>query len=141
MDVQERHNRHVMIQRVKLLWLKGVLEESLHGAELIDLNMATRPNAVANSYAPGWQQGDEFDTPLPIGTKIWDVYDEAGGGLLIMGAPGAGKTTTLLQLVTDLVQRADLDEAESVPVVLSLATWQGDKSLADWMADELSQPV
>ncbi len=138
MDAQERHNRHVMIQRVKLLWLKGVLEESLHGAELIDLNMAARPNAVADSYAPGWEQGDEFDTPLPIGTKIWDVFGENGGALLIMGAPGAGKTTTLLQLVTDLVQQAELDEAKSVPVVLSLATWQGDKTLAEWMADELS---
>ena len=75
MDVQERHNRNVMLQRVKIFWLKGVLEESLHGAELIDLNMALRPNAVAHSHAPGWQQGDEFDTPLSIGTKVWDVFD------------------------------------------------------------------
>jgi hypothetical protein len=144
MDAQDRHNRYVMLQRVKLLWLKGVLEESLHGAELLDLNMAIRPNAVANAYAPGWQQGpsyplgDEFDTPLPIGRKIWQVYDAAGGTLLIMGAPGAGKTTTLLQLVTDLVQRVDLDERQPVPVVLSLAAWQGDKSLAAWMVDELA---
>lgn len=138
MDAQDRHNRYVMLQRVKLLWLKGVLEESLHGAELLDLNMAIRPNAVAGAHAPGWEQGDEFDTPLPLGTKIRQVYDEAGGALLIMGAPGAGKTTTLLQLVTDLVQRADLDERQPVPVVLSLATWQGDKSLAAWMVDELA---
>ncbi len=144
MDVQERHNRHVMLQRVKIFWLKGVLEESLHGAELIDLNMTLRPNAVANSHDPGYQQGpgyqlgDEFDTPLPIGTKVWDVFDQAGGALLIMGSPGAGKTTTLLQLATDLVQRADLDENYPVPVALSLATWRGDKSLADWMVDELS---
>ncbi len=144
MDVQDRHNRYVMLQRVKLLWLKGVLEESLHGAELLDLNMAIRPNAVAGAHAPGWQQGpsypqgDEFDTPLPIGKKIWQLYDEAGGALLIMGAPGAGKTTTLLQLVTSLVERADLDEQQPVPVVLSLATWQGDKSLAAWMVDELA---
>jgi hypothetical protein len=55
-----------------------------------------------------------------------------------MGSPGAGKTTTLLQLVTDLVQRAELDESQAVPVVLSLATWQGDKPLADWMVDELA---
>ncbi|MCP4422954.1 MAG: NACHT domain-containing protein, partial [Chloroflexi bacterium] len=138
MDAQERHNRNVMLQRFKIFWLKGVLEESLHGAELIDLNMALRPNAVANSTEPGWQQGDEYDTPLPIGTKVWDVFDDAGGALLIMGSPGAGKTTTLLQLATDLVQRADLDENYPVPVALSLATWRGDKSLADWMIDELS---
>ncbi|MCB9418197.1 MAG: NACHT domain-containing protein [Ardenticatenaceae bacterium] len=138
MDAQDRHNRYVMLQRVKLLWLKGVLEESLHGAELLDLNMAIRPNAVAGAHAPGWQQGDEFDTPLPLGTKIRQVYDQAGGMLLIMGSPGAGKTTTLLQLVTSLVERADLDERHPVPVVLSLATWQGDKSLAAWMVDELA---
>lgn len=138
MDAQDRHNRYVMIQRVKLLWLKGVLEESLHGAELLDISMATRPNAVANSQAPGWQQGDEFDTPLPLGKKIWEVYDEAGGALLIMGSPGAGKTTTLLQLVTDLVQRAELDAQQPVPVVLSLATWQGEQSLEEWMVDELA---
>ena len=127
-----------MLQRVKIFWLKGVLEESLHGAELIDLNMATRPNAVAGAHDPGWQQGDEFDTPLPIGAKIWQVFDEARGALLIMGEPGAGKTTTLLQLVTDLVQRADLDETQPVPVVLSLATWAEGRSLSDWMVDELS---
>jgi hypothetical protein len=138
MDAQDRHNRQVMLQRVKLLWLKGVLEESLHGAELLDLNMSIRPNAVAGAQAPGWQQGDEFDTSLPLGTKIYQVYDEAGGALLIMGSPGAGKTTTLLQLVTNLVQRAELDESQAVPVVLSLATWQGDKPLSDWMVDELA---
>jgi predicted NACHT family NTPase len=75
----------------------------------------------------------EYDMPLPIGTQSVDVFDRAQGSLLILGAPGAGKTTTLLQLVTSLVQRAELDDRQPVPVVLSLATWLDDQPLpAGW---------
>lgn len=137
-DERDRHNRRVMLQRVKRYWLKGVLEESLHGAELIDLAMATRDNALLNSRAPGWEQGDAFDQPLPIGTPISQVFDAARGALLILGEPGAGKTTTLLQLVTDLVQRVERDGDHPIPVVFSLATWQNGRSLPEWIADELS---
>jgi hypothetical protein len=132
---QERHNRRVMIQRIKSYWLKGVLEESLHGAELIDLSMSDFPGALAS----GQHSPDaEYDMPLPMGTQSVDVFDRAQGGLLILGAPGAGKTTTLLQLVTSLVQRAELDERQPVPVVLSLATWLDDQPLSRWMVTELS---
>ena len=132
---QERHNRRVMIQRIKSYWLKGVLEESLHGAELIDLSMSDFPGALAS----GQHSPDaEYDMPLPMGTQSVDVFDRAQGGLLILGAPGAGKTTTLLQLVTSMVQRAELDERQPVPVVLSLATWLADQPLSRWMVTELS---
>ena len=44
-----------------------------------------------------------FDTPLPLGTPITDVYDKAEGTLLIMGEPGAGKSAFLAQLAHDPV--------------------------------------
>jgi hypothetical protein len=135
MTEQERHNRRVMIQRIKSYWLKGVLEESLHGAELIDLSMSDFPGALAN----GQHSPDaEYDLPLPIGTQSLEVFDRAQGSLLILGEPGAGKTTTLLQLVTSLVQRAELDDRQPVPVVLSLATWLDEQPLHRWMVAELS---
>lgn len=93
-----------MLQRVKTYWLVGALQESLHGAALIDLAMTYRSNAVANAVASqgmhalaDWHQPDNllpdelFDTPLPIGTAITTVYDQAEGTLLVMGEPGAGK--------------------------------------------------
>src|SRR5690349_2060406 len=33
--VQERRNRHAMLQKVHTTWIKGVLEQSLHGAVLL----------------------------------------------------------------------------------------------------------
>ena len=144
MEDQNNHNRQVMLQRVKTYWLVGVLQESLHGAELIDLAMTYRSNAVASRVTADWQQPDNllpdelFDTPLPLGTNITEVFDEAEGTLLIMGEPGAGKTTVLLQLVSDLLLRAEMDGRHPIPVVFSLASWSGNVALGDWMVNELA---
>ncbi|HFQ93144.1 MAG TPA: NACHT domain-containing protein, partial [Anaerolineae bacterium] len=143
MDEVERHNRQAMLLRVKRYWLVGVLQESLHGAELIDLSMAYRTTAVASRNAPEWQNipgldGAAFEQPLPIGTQIPQVYEQAQGTLLIMGEPGAGKTTTLLQLVSDLLRRAEVDENHPIPVVFSLASWHNHVGIGAWMVNELA---
>lgn len=144
MEEQDQHNRSVMLQRVKTYWLVGVLQESLHGAELIDISMTYRTNAVAALATTNWQQPDNllpdeiFNQPLPLGTQITDVYDEAAGTLLIMGDPGAGKTTILLQLVSDLLLRAEMNPNHPIPVVFSLASWTGSVAIGDWMVNELA---
>ncbi|VAW43305.1 hypothetical protein MNBD_CHLOROFLEXI01-3659, partial [hydrothermal vent metagenome] len=152
MEEKDQHNRSVMLQRVKTYWLVGVLQESLHGAELIDISMTYRTNAVAALVATPtssrgqaiWQQPDNllpdevFNQPLPLGTQISEVYDEAAGTLLIMGDPGAGKTTILLQLVSDLLLRAEMNPNHPIPVVFSLASWTGNVAIGDWMVNELA---
>src|SRR5690606_3278352 len=49
--------------------------------------------------------------------------EEAGRSLLILGAPGAGKSVLLHQLARDLLDRARDDPREPVPVPLSLGGW------------------
>ncbi|MEZ4518588.1 MAG: hypothetical protein R3C44_17795 [Chloroflexota bacterium] len=110
MNEQERHNRNVMLRRVRSVWLQDVLEKSLHGGEIIDLGFAYRPSALAGSELPAWQQAAEYDYLLPVGTTIDEVFAASGGELLILGEPGAGKTTMLLQLVTSLLAQAEADE-------------------------------
>lgn len=138
MDEQELHNRAVMLRRVKNIWLKGVLEESLHGAEIIDLGFAYRPSAVTGSGDPDWQQLPEYDYLLPVGTRIGEVFAAAEGELLILGEPGAGKTTMLLQLVSQLMEQAERDNDHPIPAVFSLSNWRNDKTLDEWMVDQLT---
>ncbi len=138
MNEVDKHNRAVMLNRVKTYWLKGVLEESLHGGELIDLSLAYRPSALADSIEPEWQQSAEYDIPLPFGTKISTVFSAANGELLILGEPGAGKTTMLLQLVNDLLAYAEGDVTRPIPVVFSLASWDIEQPLGEWLISELS---
>lgn len=137
MNEQDRHNRLVMLRRVRSVWLENVLEESLHGGDIIDLGFAYRPSALANSELPTWQQAAEYDYLLPVGTKIENVFAAAGRVLLVLGEPGAGKTTMLLQLVTHLLADAEQDETQPMPAVFSLATYTDNRTLADWLIDEL----
>jgi predicted NACHT family NTPase len=51
------------------------------------------------------------------------VFDRLGGGLLILGAPGSGKTTALLELARHLLDKAEADEHQPIPVVFNLVSW------------------
>ena len=127
-----------MLRRVRTVWLDGVLEESLHGGEVIDLGFAYRPAALKNSIEPSWQQASEYDFQLPVGTRIEEVFAAAGRVLLVLGEPGAGKTTMLLQLVSHLMERAEADETCPMPAVFSLATYTSGRTLAEWIVEQLA---
>ena len=127
-----------MLRRVKTVWLDGVLEESLHGGEIIDLGFAYRPAALGNSGVPSWQQAPEYDYLLPVGTRIEDVFAAADRVLLVLGEPGAGKTTMLLQLVSHLMAQAEADETCPMPAVFSLATYTNGRTLSQWLVEQLA---
>lgn len=66
------------------------------------------------------------------------MFDEEAitGKLLILGAPGAGKTTTLLQLAQELVKRAETDTRKPMPVLLNLSSWKDDsQTIASSLVD------
>ena len=138
MDEQERQNRALMLGRVRSVWLAGVLEESLHGGEIIDLGFAYRPAALGNSGLPSWQQAAEYDYLLPVGTKIENVFAAAERVLLVLGEPGAGKTTMLLQLVSHLLAAAEADDSCPMPAVFALSAYRDNRPLTDWLVDQLA---
>src|SRR5437763_10945178 len=43
-------NRQQMLVKVHSFWIKGVLEQSLHGAALIALGLDEQPDAIANPW-------------------------------------------------------------------------------------------
>jgi hypothetical protein len=88
-------NRRAMIEKVRAIWITGVLNRSLYKETLITLGLSERPDAVERPMDILVQRPDKADYPLPPGTRVVDVYDELGGSLLILGAPGSGKTTLL----------------------------------------------
>src|SRR5260221_3295355 len=92
-----------LLQRVRSFWITGVLEQSLYSEALITLGFQEQPDAVANPWRLIIQESEQASTPLPAGTRITEIYDEAGGELLILGEPGAGKTTLLLELFLELL--------------------------------------
>lgn len=131
-------NRQAMLKLVHNTWIKGVLEQSLHGAVLIELGMKYDPTAVDHPWDMVVQMPEHPDKQLPPGTHIVDVFDDVGGSLLILGEPGSGKTTMLLELARDLIARAEGDDTLQIPVVFNLSSWVvKQQSLEEWLIEEL----
>ncbi|MCX9077131.1 MAG: NACHT domain-containing protein, partial [Candidatus Methanoperedens sp.] len=128
-----------MLQKVRDFWVKGVLEKSLYAEARLELGLDYRPGAADNPWDSVLQHTQYGDYKLPPGAKAADVFHDLNGELLILGEPGSGKTTTLLELARDLIDRAEKDETLPIPVVFNLSSWAAErKPLADWLADELN---
>ena len=129
-------NRQRFLKRVRTY----IPEHSLHHEALIALGLQEQPDALANPWSLIVQETARAARPLPAGTRITQVYDDADGELLILGEPGSGKTTLLLELARDLLDRAKQDETHPMPVVFNLSSWaEKQQSLTDWLAEELDR--
>ncbi|MDJ0694654.1 NACHT domain-containing protein [Mastigocoleus sp. MO_188.B34] len=74
--------------------------------------------------------------------KIIDVLrrDDIGGRLLILGKPGSGKTTTLLDLAEELLERANNNDSKPIPIIFELSAWRDDSiDILDWLIIQLKQ--
>lgn len=117
------------------------LRQSLHNAVLINLGKESQPQQVKRPWDAEIKIGLKPAVPLPDTTTTLEVFDseEIVGKLLILGAPGAGKTTTQLELAQALVKRAEEQPDYPVPVLFNLSSWKGDRQhLTDWLAAELN---
>jgi hypothetical protein len=138
-QVQEARQRVIMLQRVRYKWIAGVLEPSLARAARLVFGLERRPDLLDLGRRRVLRLGRSPE-PLPQGVPISDVFDKVGGGLLITGAPGAGKTTALLELCNELLDRAERDPSQPIPVVFNLASWARERpALGAWLVDELSR--
>ncbi len=128
-----------LLEQVHHDWIEGVLKPSLDQHLLLDIGKEIQPDQV-HCYVDRIVEVDKQRTPLSPETTILQVFEnEAVKQLLILGNPGAGKTTTLLQLAKELIEQARLNEQLPIPVVFNLSSWSREqKPLEDWLVDELN---
>ncbi|HTP10246.1 MAG TPA: NACHT domain-containing protein, partial [Anaerolineae bacterium] len=139
-DTAQRNarNRRNMLELVKNTWVEGVLEKSLYHEAMLDLGLEERPDEVQHPWDMMLQMPERENRVLPPGTRIMQVFDEANHALLILGEPGSGKTTMLLELARDTIARARQDLTQPIPIVFNLSSWSDPKqSIIDWLVQEL----
>jgi hypothetical protein len=105
--------RMVMLKRVRNYWIDAVLQPSLHPIGNLRLDFVSRPDLAACTPMTRGRRRE----PERLQGSIVDAFDQAAGGLLVLGGPGSGKTTLLLELARDLLDRAEDDPAYPIPVV------------------------
>ena len=137
----------ILLHRVREYWIEAVLNKSLSNEMPIDLGLEPIPEAIGkqkNMGASGYRQkiilerANAESEVLTSSQSVFNVFDDEGGSLLILGEPGSGKTTILLELARRLLNRAEEDLNQPVPVVFNLSSWlEPYTTLAEWLVDEL----
>jgi hypothetical protein len=71
--------------------------------------------------------------------KIIDGFPNQNnlGRVVLLGIPGSGKTTTLLELAADCCDRALNNPQAPIPVLLDLPTWQSSQPLTTWIFTQI----
>ncbi len=101
--------------------IENLLRESIHNARLLDLGVR---DTRAATYVP-WMYQSTDARPFNRIEEAFEAYERR---LLVLGAPGAGKTTTLQHIALQLVAEAEQDETAPIPVLVNLSKFRMDVS-------------
>lgn len=136
--------RQSLLNRVEKFWIQGVLEKALHIEETIELGLSEYFNAVVSPSRRPDNNSNPQNKNLPEGTRAIDVFGELENTrtMLILGEPGSGKTTALLEIARESIDDARKDIILPIPVVLNLSSWAAEKEpkpLDQWLITELNR--
>jgi DNA polymerase III delta prime subunit len=131
------HNEDLVLEYVENE-VTSRLSKSLHNAVLIHLGIEAQTGKIQHPWTSEIKVENEPKRDIPKAWRSWNIFDAAQGRLLILGKPGAGKTTTMLELTQELLARARNDANAPIPVVLPLSSWEiSQLSIHEWLISEL----
>jgi transcriptional regulator with XRE-family HTH domain/GTPase SAR1 family protein len=126
-----------LADEVRRIWVHQVLEVNPTHTVPLDLAFALQPDAVRDSFAETPATPLPEPGPGPAEDRLPELFERRfNRRCLVLGAAGAGKTTILLELAQELLDRAP----GPVPVVLPLSRWRDiPGGLAAWVAEEMAE--
>lgn len=135
-----QQNRLHLLHRLRSIYDK-MMTDSLQNAAWLELGLASKLDAVQNASALLLRTPTQSERLLPAGTSIVEVYEDkqANHELLILGEPGTGKSTLLVQLAQNLVEQAEQDVTRPLPIYLPLSSWAAKQlPFQEWLSEQVS---
>lgn len=148
-------DRQYLLQRVQKMWLQDYLRNALSFSEqwqTLRIDITNQPSALAQYRNIVWENPQHLDTlhPLSADANLIEQFNDIKPlrRLLILGAPGSGKTIALLELLRELHRAADSASvdlsarAQPIPVVFNLSTYglpPAGRNFTNWLVTQLEQ--
>ena len=136
----QNQNEQLILKKVNLE-VNSRLEDSLHNRIFVNLDKQSRPEQVERLWDAQIKIGTKAPATIHSNTSILEVFErpDIAGHLLILGDLGAGKTTTMLDLAKSLLEKAEQDTDEPIPVIINLSSWKNlRQSMSEWLIEELN---
>ncbi len=131
-------DRTAMLTKIRTKWVKPWLERDLYQQARLELQLTGREDAVQIRLRSYSQTGGDPGPEIPRDKAFEEIFDDASGQLLILGEPGTGKSTKLVELARALLDRAGADASKPIPVILNLSSWtKKQAALGEWIQSEL----
>ena len=99
-------DRQAMLAKIRAHWVKPWLESDLYQHARVELKLTEREGAVQTRIHRYNQTSGGTGLEIPRDKPIEQIFDDASGQLLILGEPGTGKSTKLIELAKALLDRA-----------------------------------
>jgi hypothetical protein len=118
--------------------MENRLLSSIHNARLMELGLEEKPGATLPWHYVSYPlQGTATSF-----SSVGEAFVHFRGRLLLLGAPGSGKTTSLLHIGRQLITKARRDPQAATPVLLNLSSFEESKSMLSSMLSGLtSKPL
>jgi HEAT repeat protein len=105
--------------------VSGRFEKSLHRLPFVDLGVEHEPAAVRGT-------GAYYDpTNKRSYDSVWAAFTASKRSLLLLGHPGAGKTTELLHIAEALLREAEAGPEAPIPVIANMSSFVFPKQAAE----------
>ncbi|MBD2347028.1 NACHT domain-containing protein [Anabaena subtropica] len=124
--------------------VKKRLNDSLLFSLMIELDQQEQPEKVGrNPLQPLYTIATNQHTSPPQQiNRLVEVLQrpDISSRLLILGQPGGGKTTTLLNLAEELLETAKQNDQAPMPLIFELSAWRDDSvNILDWLIIQLKE--
>jgi hypothetical protein len=137
-ELEQDENRENFLSNFENAWIKSWLGKYAEDKRIIDLALSLRNELVQSPWEDLQGMGRKLPSRLLMRSAITEVFRELNQSMLILGAPGSGKTLTLLQLAWDYIKLARGSSEYALPAYFNLSTWaQTQQPLEVWLIQEL----
>ncbi len=127
-----------MISNMQHTWIELVFEQALHETTRLELEL-TYDHTMLTRQIQYWEGGVHKQI-ISGESSLSDLFLQSGCSLLILGAPGSGKTFTMLELCSELLTEAELDDEAPVPIIIELSNWAEKKESLDvWLVNQFDR--